>query len=122
MNKEQALQSFWSSFGLPAYDENTVPDTAQMPYITYSTETDSFENVVNLTASIWYRSTSWAAITQKKNAIAENVGVGGKVIKIDDGYVWLTRGTPFASRMSDPNDDAVRRIYINLEAEFLTAN
>jgi hypothetical protein len=36
MNKSQALQSFWESFGIPAYNEYTVPDNAEMPYITYS--------------------------------------------------------------------------------------
>lgn len=33
----------------------------------------------------------------------------------------LKRGSPFAQRMSDPNDDMIRRIYINITAEFLTA-
>ena len=28
MDKEQSLQQFWSSFGLPAYDETSVPDNA----------------------------------------------------------------------------------------------
>ena len=31
MDKFQAQQSFWSSFGLTAYDENTVPDDAEYP-------------------------------------------------------------------------------------------
>lgn len=121
MNKEQALQSFWSSFGIPAYDETTVPDDAKMPHITYSVITDSLDNVVNLNASLWYYSTSWAEITRKKDEIAEYVGVGGKVIKLDNGYAWLCRGVPFAQRMVDTND-MVRRIYINIQAEFLTEN
>ena len=40
MNKEQAIHFFWSQFGLPAYDENSVPDDAQMPYITYNVVID----------------------------------------------------------------------------------
>lgn len=36
MNKAQAIQAFWESFGVPAYEESTVPDDAVMPYITYS--------------------------------------------------------------------------------------
>lgn len=120
MDKAQGIDSFWNGFGIPAYDENTVPTNAVMPYITYATLYDNLDHPVVLTASIWYRSTSWKDITKKADQIAENVGVGGKTIKLDDGYAYITRGTPFAQRMND-TDDSVRRIYINLITEFLTA-
>lgn len=122
MDKAQALYSFWSGFTLPAYDENSVPDTAVMPYITYSTITDSFENVVNLSGSLYYKSMSWAAISKKAEEIADYITTGGKVIKLDSGYVWICRGVPFAQRMGEENDDTVRRIVINLQAEYLTEN
>ena len=122
VNKEQAIQTLWSSFGIPAYDENTVPDDAVMPYITYNVATDSLENVVNLHASLWYFSTSWKAISEKCTEIANFIGEHGFArYKLDDGYVWFTKGTPFAQRMSDPEDDMIRRIYLNVQAEFLTA-
>jgi len=60
MDKAQAINSFWSSFELKAYEQNSVPDGAELPYITYETATDSIENVLPLTASLWYRTTSWA--------------------------------------------------------------
>ena len=120
MDKAQALNAFWSSFGLTAYDSMTVPDDAQLPYITYDTKTDSLDRPISISASLWYRSTSWADIERKAQEVAERLGVGGEVIKIEDGYLWLTRSTPFAQRMSDP-DDSIRRILINTTAEFLTA-
>lgn len=125
MDKAQSIYSFWSSFGLPAYDENTVPtgsDAPETPYITYSVSTDSLGNVVQLSGSLWYRSTSWAEVSKKADEISEYIGVGGKVLKLDSGYVWVVRGQPFAQRMSDGSDEMVRRVYINLQAEFLTAN
>lgn len=42
MTKAAALHSFFSGFGLTAYEENSVPDDAVFPYITYSLTTDSF--------------------------------------------------------------------------------
>lgn len=125
MDKAQSIHSFWSGFGLSAYDENTVPtgkDAPDTPYITYSVATDSLGNAVQLSGSLWYRSTSWAEISKKADEISEYIGVGGKVLKLDSGYVWIVRGQPFAQRMSDNSDETVRRIYINLQAEFLTAN
>ena len=41
MDKSQALNTFWNSFGIPAYDEYTVPDGTSIPYITYDTATDA---------------------------------------------------------------------------------
>lgn len=122
MDKAQALNKFWSSFDIPAYDENTVPDDAQMPYITYQTLTDSIGSVLPMSATLWYGNTYvWDAIQQKAEEIAQRIGQNGYYLeKIDGGYVWLTKGTPFAQRMQSEQDN-VRQIYINVTVEFLTA-
>lgn len=44
MDRAQAIHSFWNSFGLKAYDENTVPDNAKLPYITYEVAVSSFDD------------------------------------------------------------------------------
>ena len=119
MNKEQALYTFWSSFGLPAYDEYTVPDGAQFPYITYNTVEDKIDRPIVLHGSIWYHSTSWSAITAKKNEIAKFLE-GFVTYKLDNGWVWIVQGSPFSQRMIDPDDDQIRRLYITIQAEFLT--
>ena len=121
MTKDMALYSFYSSFGLPAYDENTVPDGSELPYITYSVSTGSIGNLIVLSASLWYRSTMWGAIQDKADEIAAAIGYAGKTIKIDNGYLRLMLGSPFSQRMSEPSDDMVRRIVLNINAEFLTA-
>jgi hypothetical protein len=120
MDKEQAIQNFWSQFGIPAYDENSVPDDLRYPFITYSVSTDMLDDTVSLYGNIFYRSPSWKDITQKKEQIAEYIGAGGVAVKIDTGYVYFCQGTPFAQRMSEPGDDMVKRYYIQLQAEFLT--
>lgn len=119
MDKWQSLQSFWESFSLPAYDENSVPDDAVMPYITYSAEIASFEEKLLLSASIWYHSLSWADISQKADQIAQALS-GYHIVKIDNGYLFMTQGNPFAQRIKDTND-SVKRIYLNITAEFFTA-
>ena len=116
-NKWQALQSFWESFGIPAYDEATVPDNAVMPYITYSAIVDRLDNPIAMTANIWYRSSSWVEVSQKAEEISDEL-IQVKTIPLDTGFLYLTRGNPFAQRIAD-EDDAVRRIYIVLMAEYL---
>lgn len=118
MDKWQAIHSMWSSFGIPAYDETDVPDDAVMPYITYAATISTFEQPIILSGSVWYYSRSWEAISQKVNEIAEYLR-GYRLIKIDDGYLFVSQGIPFAQRMSDENA-VTRRIYINIDAEFFT--
>lgn len=118
MDAEQAIHSFWSSFGLTAYDENSVPDNAAMPYITYSVSYDSFDNSVNLSASLWYHSTSWAAPTAKAHEIRNYISLGGVTVKTDNGAVWIKRGSPFYQRLGDVEKD-VKRIYFNIAAEYI---
>lgn len=125
MTKEQVLHSFWSSFGLAAYEENSVPsgeNKPDLPYITYSVSTDSFGNDVALNANLWYRGTSWSAANNKATEISAAITSGGKLLDCDDGCIWVKRGTPFAQNMSDPMDDLIKRKYINITVEFLTVN
>ena len=122
MTKAAAIYQFWSSFGLTAYEENTVSDDAAFPYITYQLVTDSFDREIPLTASLWYRSESWTAINAKTEEISQTISRGGKIIPCDDGAIWLKRGQPFAQNMGDENDDLIKRKYLNITAEFMTAN
>ena len=122
MTKAAAIYQFWSGFGMMAYEENTVPHDAVFPYITYQLVTDSFDREVAATASIWYRSESWTAVNAKTEEISQTISRGGKIIPCDGGAIWLKRGQPFAQNMGDENDDLIKRKYLNITAEFMTAN
>ena len=119
MNKIQALHSFWSGFGLKAYDETSVPDDAQLPYITYEVSSDEFGSALAQTASLWYRDSGWADITAKEMQISDEIGRGGKMVAFDGGAFWINKASPFSSRMEEPSDDMIRRIVINVTVEFL---
>jgi hypothetical protein len=125
MNKAQFFHDFWSRFEWPAYDESTVPEVgenqAKLPYITYMVMEDEFDHPVFPGASLWDYGTTWKSVEEKAKEISEAIGYGGFTESIDGGYVWIQRGHPFAQRLSDNNDN-VRRIALNIEVEFLTAN
>ena len=122
MTKAAAIYQFWNSFGLTAYEENTVSDDAKFPYITYQIVTDSFDREIQLTASLWYRSESWTAINAKTEEISQKISRGGKIISCDGGAIWLKRGQPFAQNMGDESDNLIKRKYLNITAEFMTAD
>lgn len=122
MTKAAAIYQFWSSFGITAYEENTVPTDAVFPYVTYQLVTDSFDREIPLTASIWYRSESWTAINAKTEEISQRISRGGKIIACDGGAIWMKRGQPFAQNMGDESDNLIKRKYLNITAEFMTAD
>lgn len=123
MDKSQAIDRFWNRF-LKAYDQNTVKEGLQFPYITYEVAVTPQEETA-LTASIWYKGTaqnkSWREITEKADEISRTIGYQGVIIPVDDGYIWIKRGNPFYQRMSD-EDDNIRRIVLNIIVEYLTPN
>ena len=122
MDKAQALNNFWSGFGLPAYAENTVPDTATLPYITYDVSTDSLDFSMVLNASLWYRSMKWDAISKKAEEIAKYIAtMNPPSIPIDNGRLYITKGNPFAQRMGDEGGTDIRRIVLTVNVEFFTA-
>ena len=122
MDKVQALHNFWSSFEWKAYDEGTVPGDAGYPRITYNVVTDSLDRPLAMYASLWDYGTSWERVTKKSAEISEAIDtLYPPAIAFDDGRIYITRGTPFAQRMTDEND-MVRRIYINITTEFFSAH
>lgn len=120
-NKWQTLQNFFSSFGWIAYDENTVPDDAALPYLTYEAAVDRMETTVYLSATLWDRSTSWKSVSDKADEIAATLGPGGSTLRFDDGLLYIVQGSPFAQRGND-DDDTIRRMDLNFTAEFISAN
>lgn len=124
MTKAAAYQAFWESFGLPAYEENSVPSgdyAPDYPYITYEFLSDSLGSEVMLSASVWYRSTSWVEANKKAEDISAAIGRGGVIISCDGGGIWIKRGSPFAQSMGD-EDDSIKRKLLSVTAEYLTAD
>lgn len=117
MNKAQAINSFWSGFGIPAYDENTVPIGAELPYITY--EYIDSDDTAYMTASLWFGGMSWAEITEKTDFIGAVLANGGVMKHYDGGCAWIRKGTPFAQRMASDSGDHIRRVTLNISVDYI---
>ncbi len=132
MNKEQAYNAFWSEFGVLAFEENSVPDDkiiedlikagvakAKYPYIAYQVIVDDLGHPVYPTASIYDRSNSWERSDLLANAISERIQKMN-TIRLDDGRMFITKGSPFAQHQLESADLNIRRIILNLGVEFFT--
>ena len=134
MNKQQAYNAFWGGFGVLAFEENSMPDDtvinaliksgaaqSKYPYITYQVLIDDLNNVVNPTASIYDKSTSWERADTLANAISGRIQAMN-TIALDNGRMFITKGSPFAQHMGDEGDNTIKRVVLNLSIEFLTEN
>lgn len=118
LDKWSAQKVYWSSFGFPAYQELTVPPDAKMPYITYQTANGSLNGVVNVSASIYYKGTSWAAIMQE---VLQMEKVADRQLFIDGGIMKVRKPiSNFAQPMSEAGDEKIRRMILTVEIEFLS--
>lgn len=132
MNKQQAYNNFWNSFGVLAFEENSVPTedeinaliasgaaSARWPIITYQVLLDDIGSPVYPSASIYDKDSSWERADTLANAISATIQ-SQKTIKLDNGRMFITKGSPFAQHMEEASDRSIRRIIINTGIEFFT--
>ena len=121
MDRWEALYSFWSSFGIPAYEENSVPENAAFPYITFEATVGDFENIIPLSASIWDRTTRGTAFIDTKADEIEQFIKNMDVCPVIKGgrYRVFTSGQ-FAQNMGDPDDKLIKRKLLSVKFEFMT--
>ena len=126
MNKWEAQQEFWGSFGIPAYDEQTIfteGDQPALPHITYQSFGGNLGQTVTLSASLWYKSTKMRDIKAKADEIEKYIKQNEPLVfPLDHGYLWIKvpTDTPFAQPIGSENDKT-NRVVLTVEAECLTA-
>lgn len=112
MSTARTLYEFFSSFGIPAYVENNVPDDAALPYITYElVEPDSLSQA-SFTARVWYMDESFAAITAKVDEIKQAIG-WGRGFPVDGGVIWIWRDTNFC-QFQPPDEPKIKIAYLSM--------
>lgn len=118
MNKHRALNSWLSEFA-PAYAAGSVPDDAELPYMTYQAAWAGFGERVSVPVTLWCGTSSEAKANEMAGLLGIALGMGGDIVKCDEGAIWIMRGTPFiqSSVSIGPN---MKARYINLEIEMLT--
>lgn len=121
MTKGEALQSFFSRFGMAAYASSAVPKDVVFPYLTYDLIVDTWEGgEVGLTVNLWFYTESEAVPNAKVQEISTAIGSGGITLPCDGGYVWVKRGSPWAQSLRDQTNKSIKRRYLNVSVEYLT--
>ena len=100
---------------MPAYPENTVPDDAVLPYITYDIKQPDWRGVASYNARVWYRDTSFLGILTKVDEISDAIGDSGARIVTEGGYIFLFRDNPFFQiQPNDETDEKIKIAYLSM--------
>lgn len=106
-----ALFAFYSSFGLPAYQTDTVPDDAALPYITYLYAEPQYQSPTSHYAQLYMRTNSNAELLEKAGEILRAIGDG---VVFDCGVV-IRPENPLLQVLADESNPDIRSAYINLQ-------
>ena len=121
MDRWEAQYAFWASFGVPAYEENSVPDRGEIsyPYITFQKVLTPFYGRTVVNPSVWTRSPSWAEADALALSIFERTDGGGAPISFDGGSIQAYADeNNFAQSMGDPEDDLIKRYRLSVILDF----
>lgn len=124
LDTARTLYSFYSSFGIPAYTTDNVPDDVQLPYLTYSLVDGDWETPRSHYCVIYMRTRSNADLLAKAREIKDRIGLGLILKCGEHGYLALHYEnsdivSSAASGAESSRDSEVRSIYINLQLDIL---
>ena len=117
-NLTKTLYSYFNSFGVSAYLDNSAPTGATFPYITYTLnyEDGYIDNLIQV--RIWTKSTSLVQLTTLVDKIGDNVNNGITINGADGGTIWIKKGSPFAQFI--PEEDLTLKVaYLTLTTNIL---
>ena len=109
----EALKSFFSGFGVPAYSETSVPDDIQLPYITYPMKEPEWAQPTSFYIVLWCRTKGYVTALTKADQILAAIGEGVR-IETGSGWVVIRPDTPLMQEMKD-NENDTKALYINLK-------
>lgn len=112
-NVAKMLNTFWNSFGIPAYVEEHIPDEADVPYITYTQSIPDWNATSSMQARVWYKGNSFTALNAKVEEIGNTIGHGYSMHD-DQNLVVIHKDDNFYNIQPFPEDSKIRVAYLNL--------
>lgn len=118
MTQTEALYKFFSSFDIPAFPANSVPETTTYPWLTYEAKTGFWGDSVSCAVNLYYHTDSEKLPNDKAWEIAERIGMGGIQLPCDTGAIWIKRGTPWSTPIAEA-DSATKHRQLITTLEFI---
>ena len=116
------LNTFYNSFGVAAYNEMSVPDNAEYPYITYSLAESTMGYHARHYFQVWDHSSSNTLIITVADRIMQEIGQG-KMFVHDKGSVCIRPDSGIQIMVDDSDyvekipQTPIRRAYVSLQLD-----
>ena len=110
INTSKTLKTFFSSFDLPAYTLESVPEEVKLPYITFPLTEPEWNEQASFYCQVWYPKKQLESLLAKADAIVAAIGTCKK-FEQKGGYVVLYPSTPLIQILTD---EKTQSAYINL--------
>ena len=110
INTAATLKAFYSSFDLPAYTLESVPDEVTLPYITFPLYEPEWDQQTSSYCQVWYPKNHLAELLTKADQIVAAIGIQKK-FEQPGGYLILYPSTPLIQILAD---EETQSAYINL--------
>lgn len=121
MDKTQAIDAFFSSFGWPAFDENCVETENERFYITYEAATGSDGELILTNPALYGYTNSYEKLEKKAAEIYNRmITMRPPSIPIDGGRLVILPGSPEFSRRIDSGSAEWKKIVMQIYLAFLT--
>lgn len=109
---------FWSSFGIPAFARDSVPDGQTFPYITYDIPLP--ETLLNAQQQVfvWTKTTDNSEVMKICEKIKDKISPANGVIleSPDNQAIIVRRGNPFMQDYPQEENN-IKAAYINVVVE-----
>lgn len=111
----KALTAFWSSFDMPAYQTEQVPNGTAFPYVTFEVLQGAPFSQNVLTARAWFRAERGQSVNAQVAQFLDNVKKAippqGVTLQSGDGFFSIfPNGAGFLSWEVDPASDEAQKI------------
>lgn len=119
---KSTLYDFWSRFDMPAYLQDSVPDTAALPYITYEVTRPPAFDALPLVAIAWFPPSMDGNMqrTAFQDAVELLIPESGVMLPVgDEGFIVLDRNpSGFISDYQDQEDKTIIGARVSYNVRF----
>ena len=113
------LCDYWNSFDIPAYPEETVPDDATLPYITYDLKSPYWRDASIYNVRVWYEDTSFTGIINMVDKISADIGEG-KRMESNGVIIYLFKEDTFFQMQPVPDSETDYKVaYLSMTIQVL---
>ena len=115
----QALQDYFSGFGMPAFPEDSVPEYDEAgqrirpPYITVQLACPAWRDSTPFHVRVWDRANNYKTVSAAVDAISAAIGEG-ESLPCQGGAAYVFKGRPFCQFTPFRGDPTLKCALLNL--------